>query len=66
MRCDYCGLRPIEFRKLTWDEVDFGGGVVHVWRSAIKTGDTKTLRSASQDPAVRGDISGSRDSMPSK
>jgi integrase len=36
------GLRPGELRKLTWD---LGGGVVHVWRSASKTGDTKTPQS---------------------
>ena len=34
------GLRPGELRKLTWDHVDPNGGVVHVWRSASKTGDT--------------------------
>ena len=32
-------------RKLTWDHVDLNGGVVHVWRSASKTGDTKTPKS---------------------
>jgi integrase len=39
------GLRPGELRKLTWDHVDLIGGVVHVWRSASKTGDTKTPKS---------------------
>jgi integrase len=39
------GLRPGELRKLTWDHVDLTRGVVHVWRSASKTGDTKTPRS---------------------
>ncbi len=39
------GLRPGELRKLTWDYVDLNGGVVHVWRSASKTGDTKTPQS---------------------
>ena len=36
------GLRPGELRKLTWDLVDLNQGVVHVWRSASKSGDTKT------------------------
>ena len=39
------GLRPGELRKLTWDHVDLHRGVVHVWRSASKTGDTKTPKS---------------------
>ena len=39
------GLRPGELRKLTWSHVDHNRGVVHVWRSASKTGDTKTLKS---------------------
>ena len=39
------GLRPGELRKLAWDHVDLNGGVVHVWRSASKTGDTKTPKS---------------------
>jgi integrase len=39
------GLRPGELRKLTWDHVDLDNGVVHVWRSASKTGDTKTPKS---------------------
>jgi integrase len=39
------GLRPGELRNLTWDHVDLNRGVVHVWRSASKTGDTKTPKS---------------------
>jgi integrase len=39
------GLRPGELRKLSWDMVDLRGGVVHVWRSASKSGDTKTAKS---------------------
>jgi integrase len=39
------GLRPGELRRLTWDHVDLTSGVVHVWRSASKTGDTKTPKS---------------------
>ena len=39
------GLRPGELRKLTWDHVNLDRGVVHVWRSASKTGDTKTPKS---------------------
>ncbi|HEX6525606.1 MAG TPA: site-specific integrase [Streptosporangiaceae bacterium] len=39
------GLRPGELRKLTWDLVDLDRGVVHVWRSASKSGDTKTPQS---------------------
>jgi integrase len=39
------GLRPGELRKLSWDHVDLNRGVVHVWRSASKTGDTKTPKS---------------------
>ena len=39
------GLRPGELRKLTWDLVDLNRGVVHVWRSASKSGDTKTPKS---------------------
>jgi integrase len=39
------GLRPGELRKLTWDHVDLSRAVVHVWRSASKTGDTKTPKS---------------------
>jgi integrase len=39
------GLRPDELRKLTWDHVDLDRGVVHVWRSASRSGDTKTPKS---------------------
>jgi integrase len=39
------GLRPGELRKLTWDLVDLNRGVVHVWRSASRSGDTKTPKS---------------------
>jgi integrase len=39
------GLRPGELRTLTWDHVDLHRGVIHVWRSASKTGDTKTPKS---------------------
>ena len=39
------GLRPGELRKLTWDHVDLANGVIHVWRSASSTGDTKTPQS---------------------
>jgi integrase len=38
-------MRPGELRKLTWDLVDLNQGVVHVWRSASKSGDTKTPQS---------------------
>ncbi len=39
------GLRPGELRKLTGDHVDLSRGVVHVWRSASQSGDTKTPKS---------------------
>ncbi len=39
------GLRPGELRKLTWEHVDLSKGVVHVWRSASQSGDTKTRKS---------------------
>jgi integrase len=39
------GLRPGELRKLTWDHVDLNRGVIHVWKSASKSGDTKTPKS---------------------
>jgi integrase len=42
---DHPRLRPGELRKLTWDHVDLDRGVVHVWRSASKSGDTKTPKS---------------------
>ncbi|HEY1919988.1 MAG TPA: site-specific integrase [Streptosporangiaceae bacterium] len=39
------GLRPGELRALTWEHVNLNGGVVHVWRSASRGGDTKTPQS---------------------
>jgi len=39
------GLRPGELRRLTWDHVDLDAGVVHVWRSASRSGDVKTPKS---------------------
>jgi integrase len=39
------GLRPGGLRKLTWELVDINRSVVHVWRSASKSGDTKTPKS---------------------
>ncbi len=39
------GLRPGELRKLAWDHVDLDNGVIHVWRSASRTGDVKTPKS---------------------
>jgi integrase len=39
------GLRPGELRQLTWSHVDLNRGVVHDWRSASATGDTKTPKS---------------------
>jgi integrase len=39
------GLRPGELRKLTWDLVDLDAGIIHVWRSASRTGDVKTPKS---------------------
>jgi integrase len=39
------GLRPGELRVLTWDHVNLNRGVIHVWRSASKSGDTKTPKS---------------------
>jgi hypothetical protein len=39
------GLRPGELRKLTWDHVDLDNAVIHVWRSASRTGDVKTPQS---------------------
>jgi len=39
------GLRPGELRKLAWDHVDLDRGVIHVWRSASRTGDVKTPQS---------------------
>ncbi len=39
------GLRPGELRKLAWDHVDLDRAVIHVWRSASRTGDVKTPQS---------------------
>jgi integrase len=39
------GPRPGELRKLTWDLVDLDAGVIHVWRSASRSGDVKTPKS---------------------
>ncbi len=39
------GLRPGELRRLAWDHVDLDNGVIHVWRSASRTGDVKTPKS---------------------
>jgi integrase len=39
------GLRPGELRKLSWDHVDLDKRVIHVWRSASRTGDVKTPKS---------------------
>jgi integrase len=39
------GLRPGELRALTWDHVDLAKGVIKVWRSARRGGDTKTPKS---------------------
>jgi integrase len=39
------GLRPGELRALTWDHVDLDHGVIHVWRSTRRNGDTKTPKS---------------------
>ena len=39
------GLRPGELRKLTWDHVDLNNAVIHVWRSASRTGEVKTPKS---------------------
>jgi integrase len=39
------GLRPGELRKLTWDLVDMDAAVIHVWRSASRSGEVKTPKS---------------------
>jgi integrase len=39
------GLRPGELRKLSWGHVDLDNKVIHVWRSASRTGDVKTPKS---------------------
>jgi integrase len=36
------GLRPGELRKLSWDHVDLDNAVVHIWRSASRSGEVKT------------------------
>jgi integrase len=36
------GLRPGELRAVTWDLVDVDNGVIHIWTSASRGGDTKT------------------------
>jgi hypothetical protein len=39
------GMRPGELRKLYWDHVDLDNAVIHVWKSARRTGDVKTPKS---------------------
>jgi integrase len=39
------GLRPGELRALRWDHLDLNAGIIHVWRSARRGGDTKTPQS---------------------
>lgn len=39
------GLRPGELRALRWDHVDLDQGIVYVWRSTRRDGDTKTPKS---------------------
>jgi integrase len=39
------GLRPGELRKLSWDHADLDNAVIHVWRSASRTGNVKTPKS---------------------
>ena len=39
------GLRPGELRALIWDHMDLDQGVIHVWRSTRRDGDTKTPKS---------------------
>jgi integrase len=58
------GLRPGELRKLAWDHVDLDNAVIHVWRSASRTGDVKTrspnARSSSPSaPSPRSSSTGS-------
>jgi integrase len=45
MPADPTALRPGELRKLTWDHLDLNRGVIHVRRSASKSGDNKTPKS---------------------
>jgi integrase len=39
------GLRPGELRALRWDHVDLDQGIVYIWRSTRRDGDTKTPKS---------------------
>lgn len=39
------GLRPGELRALRWDHVDLDAGLIYVWRSARRDGNTKTPQS---------------------
>lgn len=39
------GLRPGELRALRWDHLDLDKGLVYVWRSTRRDGDTKTPKS---------------------
>jgi len=39
------GLRPGELRALTWEHVKLDQGVIHIWHSARRDGDTKTPKS---------------------
>jgi integrase len=39
------GLRPGELLKLTWSHVNLSRELIHVWRSASRSGDTKTPHS---------------------
>ena len=34
----YCGLRPIEIRRMTWDWIDFDNSILTIGKSKIKTG----------------------------
>ncbi len=54
------GLRPGELRKLAWDHVDLDNAVIHVWRSASRTGDVKTLSPSARScsPSVLSPRSG--------
>jgi integrase len=50
------GLRPGELRALTWDHVDLDHGVIHVWHSTRRDGDTKTPKSRRSLVLPRGAI----------
>ena len=39
------GLRPGELRALRWDHLDLDQGIIYIWRSARRDGDTKTPQS---------------------